>query len=370
MKKGLLGLVCIVFAAGLAGCGAGEQEIQDVTVTVESIEMEAGTQASEAGEKPDGESGETGQSGEVFVLGVPEVKDGVTVPAIDAVEVRFDWAPVEGADGYEVAASSKYYEDADYSEYERVETSETKYTAGAQDYYDFSIRVRAFAGAAGSRTYGEWSSPAIGHAYDPRDLRDRDSEKTAGLDPLYRELVDAVAHANGDNMDPEEHYDLDVSSIFFMPPYDEIRGYLTMDLDGDGTEELLLGVNAADGSGPEENGWDSVIYDVFTIQGGKLVHVFDGWERKRYYLCDNGLIANEGSSGASYSTWAYYLYSGGKLNIVETVYTDWSEVDMQGHWYLSNREPYEDETNEITEADAEAVIAKYTYRKLNFTAFE
>ncbi len=103
-------------------------------------------------------------------LGVPEVKDGVSRAGEDCAEVYFEWAPIEGADGYEVSVANKYFAEKDYREPENVETTEANYVDGAQDYFDFQIKVRAFAGAGGDRTYGEWSSFAEGSVYEKKTL--------------------------------------------------------------------------------------------------------------------------------------------------------------------------------------------------------
>lgn len=42
--------------------------------------------------------------------------------------------------------------------------------------------------------------------------------------------------------------------------------------------------------------WDSIIYNIYSMSDGAPVQVLYGWERNRYYLCENVLIANEGSS--------------------------------------------------------------------------
>ena len=105
-------------------------------------------------------SGKTADS-----LGVPAVKDGVTRPGEDCIEVYFEWDPVEGADGYEVSEENKYCSEEEYREPETVETTESSYVSSAQDDFDFRIKVRAFKGKGAERTYGEWSSFATGSAY-------------------------------------------------------------------------------------------------------------------------------------------------------------------------------------------------------------
>ena len=99
-------------------------------------------------------------------LGIPVVKDGVLRPGEDCAEVFFEWDPVEGATGYEVSEENKYYSEEEYREPETVDIAENSYVAGAQDYFDFRIKVRAYKGEGAERTYGEWSPFATGSAYE------------------------------------------------------------------------------------------------------------------------------------------------------------------------------------------------------------
>lgn len=71
-------------------------------------------------------------------------------------------------------------------------------------------------------------------------------------------------------------------------------GYAFIDIDDDGISELLISMIS-------DGGWgagDGMIYDLCTIQGGKVVHLVSSGERNRYYLCRNNIIANEGSESA------------------------------------------------------------------------
>ncbi len=349
MKKLRVVLIGVVMAVSICACGKDtvDQGSELVVEPIENTEEVSETSADTA-------------------LLTPQVKDGVTRPGEDCVEVYFEWDPIEGADGYEVSSQNKFYEEESFREPEEiVETTETSFVAGAQDYFDFLIKVRAFKGSGDSRVYSEWSNEAAGFSYTDDEIA---SEPEKVSFNSYDEIISVVSNGLKNGFSEDEQLTLDISVCFFMnnPEY-EILGYMKKDLDGDGVEELILGENAADGSGPSE-GWDSIIYDIFTMKDGQVVHVLDGWDRNRYYLCTDGIIANEGSSGAAYSSWAYYKYADGKIGIVETVFTDEDE-NMQMHWYHSDKEPYEDESNEITEDEAMKIVDKYTYQKLEFTPF-
>ena len=138
----------------MVGCGSTQPKEPQTTSTEET---QASTEQSQEPSAP-------------TTLGTPEVKDGVLRAGEDCAEVYFEWAPIEGADGYEVSVANKYFAEKDYREPETVETTEASYVGGAQDYFDFRIKVRAFAGTGSDRTYGEWSSFAEGSVYEKKTL--------------------------------------------------------------------------------------------------------------------------------------------------------------------------------------------------------
>ena len=97
-------------------------------------------------------------------LSVPDVRDGKTLPGPDCVEVHFNWDASPGAEGYEVLEENKYVERPDdyYTYPELTEVSDHYFVTGAQDDFDFRIRVRAYKTDGGRRIYSEWSDYATG----------------------------------------------------------------------------------------------------------------------------------------------------------------------------------------------------------------
>ncbi len=142
----------------------------------------------------------------------------------------------------------------------------------------------------------------------------------------------------------------------------ECLGYLLRDLDGNGVEELIFGENGNDA-------WNGVVYDLYTIVDGNVVHVFSGGSRCRYLFCENGCIANEGSSSAFESEYAYYTYRGTELTLVEAVIFYFGKIfySTEYPYYL---EEYPSEIyQEITEEEAEEITEKYVYEVPQFTSF-
>jgi len=182
----------------------------------------------------------------------------------------------------------------------------------------------------------------------------------------YDELIEKIVQAERYGF-PENEC-LEISDEFrFLNEY-EVHGYLLMDLDGDGSDELLLGLNSVDEADPNES-WDSIIYDIFTMKKGRMLHAVTGGARCRYYLCENGMLANEGSNGAAYSSWEYYTYKAGNLDIVESIFTSDDMEQQMIRYYHSDQESYKDYSHEITDDEAWRIIKKHKYRKLEFAPF-
>lgn len=133
-----------------------------------------------------------------------------------------------------------------------------------------------------------------------------------------------------------------------------VPGYRIADLDGDGTDELLLGEG-------------NVVYDLYTVSDGSLLHVLSGWERNRYYLCENGEIANESSSGAADSAWEYYAFDGLRLSLAEAVLYDGNR-DPEHPWFYTDGQSLKQEVP-ISETQADAVRGSYPYEDPGFLPF-
>lgn len=203
---------------------------------------------------------------------------------------------------------------------------------------------------------------------------DKDNYEAVEVDySLYEDLINRLkAEMKKESWDSLFDFadKMGLSSELYYYVYDsscDKAGYLQEDIDGDGVDELLLGTY--DPEAPEYqkewfDSWPDEIYDMFTIRDGKLLHVFKGWCRNRYFLCGNGIIANEGSGGASCGEHMFYRYSNGKLNLVEGI-----EWDNDTRIYFKDGK----KVDEITDPEAgygrEDFFEKYKYKKIHFTPF-
>lgn len=132
----------------------------------------------------------------------------------------------------------------------------------------------------------------------------------------YRELIENVTKGLTFGWSETAQEELGVSDIFKRTEEHRL-GWIQLDINGDGTDELLFGEIAEDGEG-------SPIYDVFTLLGGQLLHPATGWEFNRWYLVEGGKLINEMSSTGYDVTRSAFGFFNGAL-VPARVWADRSE---------------------------------------------
>lgn len=179
--------------------------------------------------------------------------------------------------------------------------------------------------------------------------------------PVYDELLANICDLrSAGTQDTETDFS---SDLLTANDYYQTPGWLLRDLDDDGIPELLFGADWGNGY--------SVIFNIYRSGDTRAVRVVNGWNRNRWYLCTNGSLANEGSSSAFESSYSYYRYTSGALQHLETLlYLDdgfgsspWRYSATADHYVGS------DDFRSATEAEATAVMDKYTHETLDFTPF-
>lgn len=179
----------------------------------------------------------------------------------------------------------------------------------------------------------------------------------AAYDALLGEISD-LRRSGASEAQTDFSHDLLSANDYYQTP-----GWLLRDLDGDGIPELLLGADWGDGH--------SVIFNIYRLDGAKAVRVVDGWNRNRWYLCTDGSLANEGSSSAFESSYSYYRYTSGELQHLETLLylDDGSGGSPWSYSVTTDQYVNSGDFHSVTEAEATAVMDKYTHETLAFTPF-
>ena len=179
----------------------------------------------------------------------------------------------------------------------------------------------------------------------------------AAYDALLAEISD-LRRSGASEAQTDFSHDLLSANDYYQTP-----GWLLRDLDGDGIPELLLGADWGDGH--------SVIFNIYRLDGAKAVRVVDGWNRSRWYLCTDGSLANEGSSSVFESSYSYYRYTSGELQHLETLlYLDGGSGGSPWRYSVTTDQYVNSgDFHSATEAEATAVMDKYTHETLILTPF-
>ncbi len=171
------------------------------------------------------------------------------------------------------------------------------------------------------------------------------AQSTAEIyDALIEELRAARNGQADDNAITELAEKISYDTIYAYE--DAIIYYTELDLDNNGTDELLIyqHIETSEYTIP-------VIYDAYTVTNGELVHFIAGGARNSYYLAADGSFYNMSSGGAAYSGFSKYTYANGALTPVnDYYYTDDKSGDVK--WYHSNSGLWEDDGTEVTEEEA------------------
>lgn len=85
-------------------------------------------------------------------------------------------------------------------------------------------------------------------------------------------------------------------------------GYIIYDVNGDGVEELLIGMGNQEWSYTK-----NTLLAVYTIKNNEPVFVLEGRSRDSYFLMKNGEFLNSGSNGAAYKIFGVYSLENAEL---------------------------------------------------------
>ncbi|MCR5195107.1 MAG: hypothetical protein K6D38_02200 [Pseudobutyrivibrio sp.] len=203
---------------------------------------------------------------------------------------------------------------------------------------------------------------------DDTTSKDVETVDTSALPEKYASIVEMAAKAAageyGDDL--MELEDNGVCTEFGMVPGDTTVGYALKDLDGDGSDELLLGRNGT----PGFDGWDGAVFNIYTLKDGEMMYVLaNGGQRDSYFIAEDGTIGNVASGGATDTAYNYYKLDDKELKLIESVFTAPKEGSDEVNWYYTEKEPFTDLSNKISEKKYAEITGKYSAEAIEFTPF-
>ena len=179
------------------------------------------------------------------------------------------------------------------------------------------------------------------------------TENGTAIPEAYQPVIAKYVTALTEHWGGEACSNADISILVSYATSPSELGYALLDLDNDGTDELVIANDAE----------RQVIYDLYSLVDGKLVHVFTGWDRNSYELREGYRILNIGSNGAASADYVYCHLSNGQLVTDSLIRFD-AATDPDHPWFRGTGEndlaPITDENwseDEIYSAAASLPIA-------------
>ena len=120
----------------------------------------------------------------------------------------------------------------------------------------------------------------------------------------YSDILSEYAVALQEGWTAERMLEHDMN---YMIPDCESWGYAFVDLDGDGTDELILAADEEDGF------FKNMVFCLYAAQGDEIVRLINSGERDRWYYLGDARFANEASGSAFDSVFTTAEYAAGTL---------------------------------------------------------
>ena len=153
------------------------------------------------------------------------------------------------------------------------------------------------------------------------------TESGTAIPEAYQPVIAKYVTALTEHWGGEACSNADISLLVSYATSPSELGYALLDLDNDGTDELIIAIDAE----------RQVIYDLYSLVDGKLVHVFTGWDRNSYELREGYRILNIGSNGAASADYVYCHLSNGQLVTDSLIRFD-AATDPDHPWFRGTGE--------------------------------
>lgn len=180
--------------------------------------------------------------------------------------------------------------------------------------------------------------------------------------PEYDEIIWQYYNGVNANWSMEDYSEKNLCYLAGYETSSSDIGYCTMDIDGDGIEELLIGsVNK------DADPYTGMFFDLYTMIDGQRTLVVSSAERNRYYLCEDHTIAYEGSGSAWNSDYKYYDFVSGKLQFKENVFYD-AYDHPENPWFYAITEDCTDYSTPISEEEGQNIMEKYSHMNIPYVS--
>ena len=186
------------------------------------------------------------------------------------------------------------------------------------------------------------------------------------IEEIKKGLEDPEAFFDRDNEYPFE-LSCAVSRCVILGTWYDL-GYLQEDIDGDGIEEMLVGIDDSDGDISGGN-----LMCLFTLQNGQPYPVVLKGDRDEYQLCENNIIKQEYYYATPSRGVNYYKYEKGKLELIECINGEYDFDRRKFQYYYTTDDSGKNPGRELTEKEADDIIeefeARYKKRKIQVHLF-
>lgn len=184
---------------------------------------------------------------------------------------------------------------------------------------------------------------------------------------IFDEFVETVRAAYVERVETGNYDILDEIEEFLGDPFYygeksyQSMGYCYMDIDSNGTEELIFG-----SIDPTNGG--TTIYNVATVRDGKIFQPVEGWTRNSFWYCGDGVIGNYGSGGASHNIYNFYKYNDGELELIEAFNFDYDKTGEDYCFHIKAGQTEEDAVK-ISKEDRDKIVEEYGRIEIDLTPF-
>lgn len=343
MKKLFAFVLTLITALSLCACGSGTAEPAEATPSPAPVESAAPTAEAEPADNSvlEAQTAELTALLDDFGTRIQSGSAGSSLRAVAQAARLMDWGMSTGMTDAQISAAAADYlaalgEDAkalylmqidslDYAYKQLLQPgqeellSEAGCADAAYPWSDSPIpAVESLMTALGARSAGAEAETSAGAA---SDMQSADSSPGA-----YAGILDAYYTAVTQQLDFEDLPD-SVNRDIYPAIHCGTIGICYYDINSDGVQELLI-------SGGE--GSTSGFYNIYTVDNGQCITVFQGWDRNWLMLLSDGTVVNHRSGAAWWSSDVFSRLEGNSLVPFYSLIVDGDEVDAGGPFFVSD----------------------------------